>query len=86
MVDKKTDKHASWAAHGVNRWYLGPAMEHYHCYCVYVTNTRAERKSDTMEFFLQHTKVPSMTAINAATTAAQQLVTALSNPKPQGAL
>ena len=82
MIRKNPDKRVSWAAHGVNGWYLGPAVEHYRCYRVYVNNTRAERNADTVEFFPNHTKVPSIAANDAATTAAQEVVAALSDPKP----
>ena len=51
VIHEKPDKRASWAAHGVDGWYLGPAVEHYRCYRVYVTNTRAERNADTVKFF-----------------------------------
>ena len=47
-----------------------------------VTNTQAERNSDTVNFFPQHTKVPIIAANDAATTAAQELVAALSDTKP----
>ena len=80
MVHEKSNKCASWVDHGVDGWYLFPAMDHYRCYRIYVPNTRAERNSDTVAFSPQHTKVPSIAAIDAATTATQQLVTALSNP------
>ena len=30
----------TWAPHGVKGWYLGPSMNHNHCYRVYVTKTR----------------------------------------------
>ena len=82
VVHENPKKRASWAAHGLDGWYLGPEMDHYRCYHVYVTNARAERNYDTLEFFPQHTKVPGIAAIDAATNEAQQLVTALSNPKP----
>ena len=82
VVHKNPDKRASWAAHGVYGWYLVPEMDHYRCYRVYVTNTRAKRNSDTVEFLPQHTKVPGIDAIDAATTSSQQHVTAVSNPKP----
>ena len=61
-------------------------MDHYCCCRFYVTNTRAERNSNTVEFFPQHTKVSGIAAIDLATTAAQQFVTALSNPKPNTAV
>ena len=75
MVHKTPNKRASWTAHGVDGWYLGPAMDHYLCYRVYITNTRAERNSDTVEFSPQNTKVPGIAAIDADKTADQQLVT-----------
>ena len=52
VIHENPDKKYSWAAHGVDGWYLGPALEHYLCYRVYVTNTRADRNSDTVKFFL----------------------------------
>ena len=86
VVYKTPIKRVYWAAHGVDGWYLGPEMDHYLCFQVYVNNTRDERNSDTVEFSLQHTKVPGIAAINVATTAAQQLVTALSNTKTNTAV
>ena len=44
-------------------------MEHYFCYRVYVTNTRAKSNSANVEFSLQHTQNPIIAAIDAATTA-----------------
>ena len=51
VVHKKYNKRASWAAHGLDGWYLGPEMDHYCCYRVYVTNTRAKCNSNTVDFF-----------------------------------
>ena len=82
LIYENPDKQSLWAAHGVDGWYLGPALEHYRFYRVYVTNTRAERNSDTIDFFPQHTKVPSIAANDASTIAAQEIVAALSDPKP----
>ena len=41
----------TWASHGVEGWYLGPAEDHYRCHRVYVTRTRATRICRTVEFF-----------------------------------
>ena len=67
---------------GTSTW----QMDHYCCYRAYVTNTRVECNSDPVDFFLKHTKVPCIAAIDATTAAAQQLVTSLSNLKPNTAL
>ena len=71
VIHKKPDKRAAWAAHVINAGYLILVVEHYRCYRVYVNNTRAERNADTVDFFSQHTKVPSIATNKAATTAAQ---------------
>jgi hypothetical protein len=32
----------TWVPHGQDGWYIGPALEHYICYIVYVTKTRSK--------------------------------------------
>ena len=41
----------TWAPYGIYGWYLGPAPEHYRCYLLYVSKTRAERTAKTVQFF-----------------------------------
>jgi hypothetical protein len=41
----------TWAPHGQDGWYIGPALEHYRCYTVYITKTRTNRIVETVEFF-----------------------------------
>lgn len=53
IIHEKPTVRATWAPHGVDGWYLGPAPEHYCCYRVYVTKTAHERIADTVEFFHQ---------------------------------
>ena len=58
LVHEKPEVRPMWATHGSDGWYLGPALEHYRCYRVYVTSTRAERISDTVEFFQDSAEEP----------------------------
>jgi hypothetical protein len=51
LIHEKPEQRRSWDPHGVKRWYLGPAMEHYQCHQCYVTNMQAECISNTVEFF-----------------------------------
>jgi hypothetical protein len=37
--------------HGQDGWYIGPTLEHYRCYTVYITKTRSSRIVETVEFF-----------------------------------
>jgi hypothetical protein len=41
----------TWAPHGQDWWYIGPALEHYRCYTLYITKTRGERVVETVDFF-----------------------------------
>jgi hypothetical protein len=51
VIDEKASVRGSWAPHGLDGWYIGPALEHYQCYHVHVNNANAERIGDTVEFF-----------------------------------
>ena len=43
----------------MDAWYIGPALEHYRCYQVWIWNTRTERKTDTVAWFPPpHIKMP----------------------------
>jgi hypothetical protein len=49
---EKPDQRASWEPHGVNGWYIGPALDHYRYFIVYISDTRSDRIVDTVDFFL----------------------------------
>jgi hypothetical protein len=48
----------TWAPHSQDGWYIGPALEHYRCYTVYINKTRGERIVETVEFFPEKFKLP----------------------------
>jgi hypothetical protein len=74
----------TWAPHGKDGWYIGPAMEHYICYTVYITKTRSSRIVETVEFFPHQFKIPFPSSSDLATQAAAELTHALLNPQPAG--
>jgi hypothetical protein len=43
------NRRRTWAPHGQDGWYIGPALEHYHCYTVYITKTRSNRVFETVD-------------------------------------
>jgi hypothetical protein len=45
----------TWAPHGQDGWYIGPALEHYRCYTVYITKTRSNRIVETVDFSHRNT-------------------------------
>jgi hypothetical protein len=45
------NRRRTWAPHGQDGWYIGPALEHDRCYTVYITKTRGNRIVETVVFF-----------------------------------
>ena len=77
IIHKKTDQRASWVPHGVNGWYLGPAMESYRCYKVWVRKTNAERITDTLAWIPHNNfRMPTRNNTETIIAAAQELTNA----------
>ena len=49
----------TWDHHGKMGWYLGPAMDDYCCFYVYIPQIRGERHASTVSFFLHDVALPS---------------------------
>jgi hypothetical protein len=77
-------KRRTWAPHGQDGWYIGPALEHYRCHTVYITKTRSSRVVETVEFFSHRFKLPFPSSSELATQAAADLTHAILNPQPAG--
>jgi hypothetical protein len=84
IAHETPNRRRTWAPHGEDGWYIGPALEHYRCYTVYITKTRAERVVETVDFFLETFKSPFPSAQDLATKAAAELTHALLHPQPAG--
>ena len=82
VVHEAPGNRRTWAPHGVNGWYLGPAPDHYKCHCVYIPCTRAECIAKTVEFSPNNCPVPSGSSTSAATTASRALTKSLLHPTP----
>jgi hypothetical protein len=82
VVHEKPNQRRTWDPHGVNGWYSGPATEHYHCYRVFINKTRAERITNTVEFFPQEIEMPFPTPTEVAIEATKTLIRTLQNPVP----
>jgi hypothetical protein len=74
----------TWDPHGEDGWYIGPALENYRCYTVYITKTRSNRIVETVEFSPHKFKLPFPSSSELATQAAADLTHALLNPQPEG--
>ena len=58
LVHIKPEVRESWAPRATNAYYIGPALRHYRCYRVWITETNAERVSDTIAWFPHYTNLP----------------------------
>jgi hypothetical protein len=74
----------TWAPHGQDGWYIGPALEHYRCYKIYITKTRSNRIVESVEFFPQKFILPFPSSRDLATQAAADLTHTLLHPQPAG--
>ena len=82
QVHEKPSQRRTWAPHSVDGWYVGPSMQHYRCYRVYIPSTHGERIADTVEFFPEKIPIPATSSLDQAKQAASDLVDLLQNPHP----
>jgi hypothetical protein len=71
IAHEKPDQRTSWDPHGVDGYYLGPALDHYRCYHVHI-KTKGTRIFDTL-------RAPSK---DLAVIATLEPSNALQNPAP----
>ena len=54
VMHSKPDQRSSWAYHGLEGYYVGPAQNHYRCLTCYLPLTRSEVPSDTVKFIRRY--------------------------------
>jgi hypothetical protein len=84
IAHETPSRRRTWAPHGQDGWYIGPALEHYRCYTVYITKTRGNRIVETVDFFPEKFTLPFPSSQDLATRAAADLTHALLHPQPAG--
>jgi hypothetical protein len=84
IAHETPNRRQTWAPHGKDGWYIGPALEHYRCYRVYTNRTRSERLVETVELPPTEVKVTFPSSKDLAAEAAKKLTYALTNPQPAG--
>ena len=79
IVHENPNQRRTWAPHGIDGWYIGPALDHYQCYRVWIPSTHAERIADTIQFFPTILRTPTLSHRDATLQAARELTHALQN-------
>jgi hypothetical protein len=82
LVHVKPDLRGSWSPHALDGWYVGPALDHYRCYRVWMWETQRERTPDTVTWFPQHVSMPIATSVDIIIAGAHDIIRALQNPSP----
>jgi hypothetical protein len=67
----------SWAPHGVEAFYVGPAMNHYRCYEVHVSKTKRSRITDTLSWHSRRFIRPGASPLDTLTAAVGDLTVAV---------
>ena len=84
VVHETLDQRGTWDKKGKDGWYLGPSMEYYRCYRVYIPATRAERVGKSVYFFPHNFMAPELDPRDEATRSAQLLTAALEKAQKGG--
>jgi hypothetical protein len=74
----------TWAPNRKDGWFIGPDLEHYRFYTVYMTKTRGDRIVGTVDFVPKQFTLPFPSPQYLATQAAVDLTHALLHPQPEG--
>lgn len=84
IYEDRVQRANTWANHGQRGWYVGPSMEHYRNYDIFVTKTRRVRNGKTIEFFPTKYTLPATSSDDRAAAAVDDLVHELRNPQYAG--
>ena len=82
LVHEKSNQRGTWAPHGDDAWYIGPAFEHYRCYKVWTWETRRERETDTISWFPHNVRMPTPSALDRISAGINDIASALKFPTP----
>jgi hypothetical protein len=83
IAHEKPANRNTWAPHGLDGWYIGPALESYRCYKVWIYETRAIRICDTLTWFPTKVQMPHSSSLEIIATSLRDITNALTNPSPR---
>ena len=83
VFHNKPSQLASWAFHGQEGWYIGPAMDHYRNITAYFPKLRIEKVTDTVTFIPHNVPIPTVTLSDFLFKAVEDIITILQTPGDQ---
>ena len=82
VAHEKPSQRESWAPHGADGWYIGPAMESYRCYTIWISGTKSARICDTVAWYPDKIRMPTPSTQDLMLASLNDIRDALQNPTP----
>jgi hypothetical protein len=80
LAHEKPADRETWSPHGLDGWYVGPALDSYRCFTVWMWDTRRERICDTVSWFPTKVTMPLASSTDLVLAGIQDIVHALTYP------
>ncbi len=86
LAHEKPSNRETWSPHALDGWYVGPALESYRCYNIWICDTRAERICDTLTWYPTKVRMPASSSNDIIIACLKDIAQALQHPAPASAL
>ena len=83
LVHEKPQNRTTWSPHALDGWYVGPALESYRCYRIWIWDTRTTRICDTVSWFPTKVRMPETSYADTISASLQDIAHALKAPSPR---
>jgi hypothetical protein len=80
------ENRTTWSPHGLDGWYVGPALDSYRCYKIWILDTQGTRILDTIRWFPTQVQLPHSSSTDTIMNSLHDIVTALRHPTPRSPL
>jgi hypothetical protein len=80
VIHERPTQRRTFGNHGQEGYYVGPAMAHYRHYSIFVTATRGDQVSNTVDFFPTECKMPKTSSEQRLTAAIEEITEIAKNP------
>ena len=77
MVSETPTQRKTFGTHGVEGWYIGPALQSYRCYKVWVIATRKTLITDMLKWFPHQIPMPMTDATEVVIEASKEIAKAI---------
>ena len=73
IFQPRTNRTTSYSDHGKNGWYIGPCLDKFRNYRIYITATKGTQESNRVDFFPTKSRIPNTDSINRLSAALEDL-------------